>query len=327
MRPDRHGIIANTMEDVGKADVTFTMANSDPFWWSQSEPLWVTAEKADVRTATLFWPGSNVDFGGVRARDWWMYAKENSEAQRVDAVIDWLRRPTETRPQFVTLYFDTVDTAGHECGPEGVETNKAIADVDAQIGRLVDGVATLGLRANYVILADHGMAATSPDRVIPLWKVANAKDYRVVTAGAVAGLVPQPGRERRLARALLKPHPHMTCARKADLPPALHYGQNPRVPPFLCIAEVGWYIHGSPPPADKPFKGGGAHGYDPANREMDALFIANGPAFRPGVTLPVFDNIDIYSLVAGLIGVSPRSSDGSAAVFAPALTARPPSGQ
>ncbi len=320
LRPDRNGIVANTMEDAGKPGVTFTMANNDPFWWSQSEPLWITAEKAGVRTATMFWPGSNVDFGGVRPHDWWLYAKENTEAQRVDAVIDWMRRPAATRPQFVTLYFDSVDTIGHKFGPDADKTNDAIRAVDAQIGRLVDGLAALDLRANYVVVADHGMAATSPDRVIRLWEVARPKDFRAVTGGPVAGIESATGRDARLAKALLKPHPHMQCARKGDLPPALHYGQNARVPAFVCVAEIGWYILGAPPPADRPFEGGGAHGYDPANREMDALFVANGPAFSRGSALPAFDNVDIYPLVAGLIGVTPRPSDGSAAVFAPALT-------
>ena len=196
LRPDRHGIVANSMEDVAKPGVTFTMANADPFWWTGAEPLWITAERAGVRTATMFWPGSNVDYAKIRPRDWWLYAKENSEAQRVDAVLDWLRRPAATRPQFVTLYFDTVDTAGHEHGPDDPKTDAAIAAADAQVGRLVDGVKALGVRANYVIVADHGMAATSPDRVIELWKMVRAKDVRMIGYGPVVGLAPQPGRRQ-----------------------------------------------------------------------------------------------------------------------------------
>ncbi len=320
LRPDRHGIVANSMEDAAKPGVTFTMANSDPFWWSQAEPIWTTAERAGVRTATMFWPGANVAYDKIRPHDWWLYAKENTEAQRVDAVIDWLRRPAAMRPQFVTLYFDTVDTAGHEHGPDSARTDAAIAAVDVQIGRLVDGVAAMGLRANYVIVADHGMAATSPDRVIELWKRVPPKNTRTFGYGSVVGLAPEPRRERRVARALAKPHPHMTCVRKGDLPAALHYGRNPRVPPFVCIAALGWTIQTAPPPADKPFEGGGAHGYDPAAREMDAVFIGHGPAFRAGMAIPTFDNVDVYPLVAGLIGIPARASDGTAATFDPFLT-------
>jgi predicted AlkP superfamily pyrophosphatase or phosphodiesterase len=319
LRPDRHGIVGNTMEDARRPGETFTMATADPFWWSEAEPIWTTAERAGVHTATMFWPGSNLAIDNIRPRDWWLYSKDNSEAQRVDAVIDWLRRPAETRPQFVTLYFDTVDTAGHKYGPDGDKTNATIRAVDAQIGRLTEGLTTLGLSANLIIVADHGMAATSPERTIELWKIAKPKDYRAIGYGPVVGLVPTKGREARLAKALLKPNANMDCARKENLPPALHYGANPRVPPFICIARIGWLIVTAPPAPDKPIEAGGAHGYDPANREMDALFIGFGPAFQRGVALPAFDNVDVYPLLAKLIGVVPRAGDGSLASTANAL--------
>lgn len=319
LRPDRHGIVANSFEDARRPGETFTMANADPFWWNEAEPLWITAERAGVRSATMFWPGSNVAFDKTRPRDWWLYAKENTEAQRVEAVLDWLRRPAATRPQFVTLYFDTVDTAGHEFGPNGPGIDAAIAAADNLVGRLVDGVAALGVSANFVIVADHGMAATSPDRVIEFWRMVRAKDARLFGYGAVIGVTPQAGRADRVARALLKPHPDMICARKGDLPPALHYGQNQRVPSIICIARIGWTIQTLPPVKDRPFKGGGAHGYDPVNKEMDALFLGYGPAFKAGATLPAFDNVDVYPLVADLIGVAPRPSDGDMGVFRPAM--------
>jgi hypothetical protein len=49
---------------------------------------------------------------------------------------------------------------------------------------------------------------------------------------------------------------------------------------------------------------------------MQALFIANGPAFntsfRPS---PDFTNVDVYPLLARLLGVTPVASDGNAAVL------------
>ena len=52
---------------------------------------------------------------------------------------------------------------------------------------------------------------------------------------------------------------------------------------------------------------------------MAALFVANGPAFRHGVTLPTFDNVDVYPLLARLVGVTPQPNDGNLADLAPAL--------
>ncbi|MFC3713861.1 alkaline phosphatase family protein [Sphingoaurantiacus capsulatus] len=328
LRPDRHGIVANRFEAEGRTDV-FTMASDDPFWWNAAVPIWVDAEKAGVRTATMFWPGSIVAIGGTRAAAWpykidggtraqdfVQYYEEVGTTQRVATLIDWLRRPATTRPRFLTTYFEAVDTIGHENGPDHPETNKAIAEVDAAIGLLVSELAALGQPANLVIVADHGMAAVSRDRAVALDTILTAGDYRVIETGPYAGIVATPGKEAAVEAALLKPHPHMACWRKAEIPARLHYGRNPRVPPYLCLAEVGWQV------VDKTGTafGGGAHGYDGAAPDMAALFLGHGPAFAPGTTLPAFDNPDVHALLRRLLGLPPATgTDGSDAVFVPVL--------
>ena len=324
--PDHHGIVANTMEDETRPGEKFTMATDDPFWWNAAEPIWVTAEKAGIRTATMFWPGANVPWGGVRSsewpnpvtggvrpEDWQQYNQAVTGTQRVDAVIDWLRRPVATRPRFVTLYFDTVDTAGHQYGPAAPEVTAAVADVDTSIGRLVSGLNALNQPANVVIVADHGMAATSSTRVIALDRIATPADYRIEEAGPYAGLYPTPGHEQALATALRRPQPHMTCWRKEAIPARFHYGTNPRIPPFLCLAETGWTIAAT---ASTRAQTGGQHGYDNASPEMRALFIAEGPGFVAGRKLPSFDNVDIAPLLRDLIGLpAGQGLDGSDAPF------------
>jgi hypothetical protein len=44
---------------------------------------------------------------------------------------------------------------------------------------------------------------------------------------------------------------------------------------------------------------------------MRGVFIAHGPAFRRGVTVPPFRNIHVYPLLAEVLGVAPAPSDGS----------------
>lgn len=324
--PDRHGIVANSFEDPRRPGEVFTMASDDPFWWNGAEPVWVTAEKAGIRTGTVFWPGSNVGWGGARAGEWphrvtggvrpssWQqYAEPVSEAQRVDAIIDLLRRPESTRPRFLTLYFEAVDTAGHRFGPEARETSEAIAATDRSVGRLAAELEALGQPANLVIVSDHGMATTSSERTVALDKVVVPADVRFVEAGPYATFVPAPGREAAVERALLRPHERMQCWRKRELPPRFRYGANPRVPPYLCLAEMGWTLAKTAPL--KPYTGGN-HGYDPHAPEMRALFIANGPAFRPGVKLASFDNVSVAPLLRELIGLPPgQGLDGTAAPF------------
>jgi predicted AlkP superfamily pyrophosphatase or phosphodiesterase len=321
LRPDRNGIVENTMEDPAIPGVTFKLSNAaavaDARWWDEAEPIWVTAEKAGLRTATEFWPGSEAAIHGVRPSQWQHFDQAVSSAARVDRVLAWLDAPPAGRPRFVTLYFDVVDTAGHYYGPDSAQVNAAAADVDAAIGRLEAGLKARGIDANLVVVADHGMAATSPDRRIFADDLVSMSDVKTLTLGPFWSLNPQPGREAAVEQALLKPQAHMQCWRKADIPARYHYGKNPRVPALFCLAETGWEITTRDYKPRHPE--GGDHGYDNFSPEMRAVFVAAGPAFRRHVTLATFDNVDVYPLVAQVIGVKPLPSDGRLADVAGAL--------
>ncbi len=308
-RPDRNGISGNSMIDPRRPGVMFSLGNAtqalDPFWWGEAEPVWITAERAGIRTATMFWPGSEVAYGTTRPADWLRYDQNVGNVQRVNTLLDWLRRPAAIRPAFATIYFDTVDTAGHRFGPDSAEVNAALAEVDARIGELVDGAAKLGVTLNLVIVADHGMRATDDARVIQLDEMIDRPSYIAVETGPYAAIEPVTGTDDRVAKALLLPHEHMTCTRKEDLPERLHWGSNPRVAAIICIAEAGWTILSGPP--QYPVKGG-AHGYDNADPEMLALFIARGPAFAKGAKLEVFDNVAVAALLRAALGL-PEDAD------------------
>lgn len=308
-RPDRNGIVGNSMIDPRRPGVMFSLGNAsqslDPFWWSEAEPVWITAERAGIRTATMFWPGSEVAISGLRPSDWVRYDQNVGNVQRVNTLLDWLRRPAAIRPGFATIYFDTVDTAGHRFGPDSAEVNTALAEVDARIGELVDGAAALGVQINLVIAADHGMRATDDARVIQLDTLIGRSSYIAVETGPYAALEPVTGTDDRVAQALLVPHDHMTCTRKEDLPERLHWGSNPRVAAIICIAEAGWTILSGPPMYPVT---GGNHGYDNADPQMLALFIAKGPAFAKGAKLEVFDNVAVAALLRAALGL-PEDAD------------------
>eukprot|EP01035_Chromulina_nebulosa_P060464 gene60464-82735_t len=105
-----------------------------------------------------------------------------------------------------------------------------------------------------------------------------------------------------------------------DLPARFHYGTHPRIPPIICLSETGWVLTTRESFARSAgTKRAGAHGFDPDAVEMRALFIVHGPAFRPGVILPVFDNVSVYPLVMTLLGLTPRPNDGTLRDTAPAL--------
>lgn len=322
LRPDRNGIVGNKMEDPARPGETFTMKNDDDaFWWSEAEPLWAGAEKAGIRSASMFWPGSVVAYRGLRPEDWFPWNENVTMTQRVNGVLDWVRRPAAIRPRFITLYFDAVDTAGHRHGPDSPEVDEALKLVDAQIGTLRAGLAAMHQPADIVVVADHGMASTSPDRVVMVKDIADPADYHVVDEGPVALIDAVPGHEAALAASLLKPIPHIHCMRRQDLPERLHYGHNPRVAPFVCLADMGWLLLEKI--SDKWGVDLGSHGYDNQAPEMLALFIAAGPDIAAKGNLPTFDNVDVYALLRDLLHMPAKPDvDGTDAPFLTALKRR-----
>ena len=70
-------------------------------------------------------------------------------------------------------------------------------------------------------------------------------------------------------------------------------------------------------PAQAALKG--EHGFAPEDPGIRAAFVAAGPSFRAGTQLPAFDNVDVYPLLAHLLGIAPAPNDGNLAPLRPAL--------
>lgn len=318
-RPDHHGLVNNTLEAEEVPGVDFKMSNpqavGDGRWWDQAKPIWVTAEQQGVHAGILFWPGSEAAIDGVRPSYWKTYDETLAYDDRVDMVLAWVDAKAPPLG-LATLYFDAVDTEGHHYGPDSPEVNAAAARVDAAITRLVAGLKARGLfeTTDIVVVADHGMAPQPLSGLVDVATLVDPAKVKFVSTGSVVGLRALPGFEAEVKAAMLRPHPHLTCWEKGKIPARYGYGTNPRVPPIVCLAERGWYFI-TAGAIKKRWKehprDGGAHGYDPFDPAMRAVFVAHGPAFKSGVVLPVFDNVDVYPLLTRLIGVNGDKGDGS----------------
>lgn len=313
--PDRNGIINNTMWDETLG--TFTTANlgakGDGRWWAEAEPIWVTAQKHGLRTATMFWPGTEAEIHGMRPDHWIPFDDAMTARQRVDKLLSWIDEPGP-KPAFDTLYFDDVDHAGHEFGPDSAQLNDALRTVDDALGYLVAQLRRRGLydTTNLVILSDHGMADVPRGNIVFADEETDLASLDAVSYGVMATFNAKPGVDasRAVAR-LLGPHAHMRCYRKEDLPARLDYGKNPRVPAYLCLAETGWSITSHDVLAKrKDPMSRGEHGYDNLDPTMRAMFVARGPDMASGVRIAPFPNVDVYPLLAHLLGLQPLPNDG-----------------
>ncbi len=322
--PDHNGIVNNRFLDpVTGAKFVYTdrRTTDDPHWWG-GEPLWVGVERHGKHAATMFWPGSDVAIDGVRPEHWLPFDGKMTPDARVDQALQWLGLPAGQRPDFLTLYFEQVDHAGHGYGPDSKQVDIELRKIDAALGQLIAGLKERGIfdNANIVVVSDHGMTATSADRLVVLDKLVDMRNLSVINAGVVAGLAPKPGHETEVDAALLAPHEHMRCWNKAKIPARLHYGTNARIPPIVCVANDGWLIE-TQSYLDRPDRhiSSGEHGYDNDDPNMRALFVAHGPAFKRGYVIPEFDNVDVYPLLTHILGIPAAPNDGSIGPVAAAL--------
>jgi alkaline phosphatase D len=327
LHPKHHGFISNFPYDreIGRiynrrADV------NDPKWWD-GEPIWITAEKQGIKTATYFWVGSEVELDGVRPTFWKPYQKSKDYSERVEEVLGWLALPEEKRPKLVTLYFSAVDTAAHQFGVDSKQEHDAIIRVDKHIGDLLRGLDKLNLkeRSNIIVVADHGMVNLSEQRVINLDSWLDLSEFIVPDWPNNRVSVHLPfinlyAEESKLVDAaynsLLGVHPNLRVLRRGAFPKNYHFDHPIREPDLMLLADTGWSIYASRDKSrpQQTLKSGNTvatHGYDNQDPLMHATFIASGPAFKRNLTVSPFDNVEVYGLLACALNIKPAKTDGN----------------
>ncbi|NQU27445.1 MAG: alkaline phosphatase family protein [Candidatus Marinimicrobia bacterium] len=308
MYAENHGLIANYFYD-SKFDATYQIrdrsAVEDARWYG-GEPIWVTAEKQGVKTASYFWVGSEAPVGGILPSISKRYEHEFPFEARVDSVLAWFQLPEEKRPQLILLYFHEPDAISHKYGPRGEETLAVVRELDALLGTLMEGLEGLDIydQLNTIIVSDHGMAATSPQRTIDLAAYANMNGIIQENSGTFSSLYGGSPKKLKRVYKKLKKIPHISVYWKVDIPDRWHYKNHYRVKDILVVADDGWSILNINKPNKEYFRGGN-HGYDNALWSMQAIFIADGPAFKDGYTRDTFENVNVYPIIAEILGIEP----------------------
>lgn len=320
MYAGHHGLVGNSYWDPERNAsyrMSDTLAVRDSSWY-RGEPIWVTAEKQAMVAGAFFWPGSEAAIGGARPTFVKAYDGRVPNRARVDSVLSWLAMPERSRPHVITMYFSVVDHAGHEHGPLSPQVDTAMGDVDAALGRLLDGIEKSPIRDRvYVVLvSDHGMMVQSPRWYAALDTLIDLKGVRIADAGPNANLHVQGGMERArvLRDSINRRMRHGRAYLRAEVPARLYYSEDPRIGDLVVIMEDHFTIGRANRP---PREGTATHGWEPGNPEMHAVFVAMGPGIPAGKTIPVFENVQLYPWMAELLGLKPASGiDGKPGVLA-----------
>ena len=301
--PEHHGIVANSFYDPARKE-TYSYRDSksvgDGTWYGGT-PLWVLAEQQGMRSASFFWVGSEADIQGVRPTYYLKFDPRFPNPKRVEQVLAWLRLPPERRPHMITLYFSDTDSAGHRFGPDSPQVADAVHELDGEIGKLMDGLKEIKLPVDLIVLADHGMVRVEGE---PIHLRQNGFDPSLFSPIVGLGLYPKSDTDAQKAyEAMRGKSDKFAVYRRAEVPGYLHFDSNPREGDPVVVPS-GPYSLSTDTDPDAPEHPAGAHGFDVTRMpEMKALFVAAGPDIRHGVVLEPFENVNIYPLVARILGL------------------------
>ena len=302
---ESHGIVDNEMFDP-LFEETFNMSTTDPKWWQEGEPIWVTANKSGVGSVCVNWVGCSVPIQNIRPTKWNEYDGSIPFPDRIKRVVGSLYNSDDSI-DLGLVYFEEPDHSCHMHGPDSQEVRDAISKVDAAVSFLLDSVNLDEI--NVIFTSDHGGFQVSREKLITLSDYLDGVDYFVSADGAVAHIWFS---NETLTDPILQlladiPSEKGRCDKKQDVPTNLHYSNNRRIAPIVCVAELGWSFVSSQEAADA-FLLKGSHGWDShkdPESPMRPIFIGAGPGIvKSDRMFEPFPSVDVYPLVHKLIGLS-----------------------
>ena len=311
-----------------------------PEFWN-AEPVWETAELANLTTAIHMWPGSEAHIGTIEPQYVDHYSSSEILESKVERILGWLDIPgpqdrgfdeKAPRPQLIAAYVPNVDADGHKFGPNSTEIRGTIAMVDTMLVQLFDGIEARNLTeiVNIVVVSDHGMATTDTSRLIQLEDLIDTSLIEHTDGWPLYGLRPYDTSEGHLtelynqlwAKSQTPEHKGSfeVYLRDKTMPERYHFSNNPRIAPLWIVPTTGWAIvtkHDFNVEVGRKesqvYHPRGIHGYDHENPLMRAIFVARGPAFPhpPGSQVAVFQNTEVYNVVCDSLGLTPVANNGT----------------
>ncbi|KAI6241991.1 Ectonucleotide pyrophosphatase/phosphodiesterase C27A7.1 [Aphelenchoides fujianensis] len=305
--PESHGITNTKFVDYEISDLPFSPKTAMPAFF-HGEPIWNTAYNNGKKSATFFWPGSEVLINGKKPTFAIKYNSSIPFSKRVDQVIEWLELPTDVRPAFFGMYFEDPDRAGHHNGTHSDAMKMSLIVADAMLNYLLSRLDRKGYLGcvNLVLVSDHGMASLRQDEhPMVLEEFLNVSDPNLFVASGVVSNVHYRNKTNVDVEKEMK---SMKCLKgqrfyamtPETIPKRYHYGATKRVGDIVLESSFGHTIYATKDDAKKDINVGD-HGYDYVHPHMQAIFGATGPSIKRGAEIQPFQNVELYNLFIDLM--------------------------
>lgn len=304
LTPGQHGITINSFYDPARRQTFLRTSATDGSWFG-GEPIWVTAQRAGLKTAAYFWTGSEAEIEGVRPTYWHLFDASVPDSAKIAETMHWLRLPAAERPRLVMMYSPVVDVPGHRYGPAAPQTYAGVRAADHMIGVLRDSLSKLGRTdIDLIVVSDHGLISVPRDHDIDVDSFLPRKGTFIDDEHATLSIWQDPAGPRidmdSLATALAKSIPHMRIFHPGAFPIEWRTEQNRRFGDLFLLADPGYEFISTVPRSLYTL---GEHGYDPKTPEMMGIFVAVGPDFRPSTRLAARENRTLHELLIHLLGL------------------------
>ncbi len=311
--PDNHGLIGNSFYDKKLGKYSMGDRNSvENGKFYGGEPIWNTAKKAGLKTASYFWVGSESKINGMQPDFWKPYKHNTPFKERINTVIDWLKLPKNKRPRLITLYYHQPDYEGHKTGTNSQELQNQIKYVDEQVAILYNKLMQLSIakNINLIIVSDHGMKELDGTKNIYLEDYISIKDDIIGIYGGnpCYTIRAKKGKTDKVYNKL-KNVKHLDVFKRGQAPKELHLANHHHTGDMMVIAKSPYGLY----PVNKNFipKKFGVHGYLNTTEEMGAIFVGVGNAFKVGYEQESINNVDIYNLIADILDIKPAQNNGN----------------
>ncbi|XP_055296553.1 ectonucleotide pyrophosphatase/phosphodiesterase family member 5-like isoform X2 [Sitodiplosis mosellana] len=321
--PGNHGVLANSVYDSTRGLLNYGF---DLFHYNESTlPIWSANEKAGGHSGCI-WPGSGYEYHGVSCT----FQKEHNGSipfeDRVDTIMNWFTHE-QTPTNLVMLYIEEPDEQSHMYGPNSIHITNAAARVDNLTRYIEDKLIEHKLqnRVNVIYLSDHGMVGVPPSNFIDFTVFLANNTYNIYGSTPVLQVVPKDLTvEHEIFANLTKgaeQNGHFKVYNEHNLPARWHAHNRRRMGPILVVADSGYGFQDMVIAAQnyrKKFNVSftnesryGVHGYDNAEPDMNAFFLAKGPLFSKGKRIRAIQMIDLYNLFCLILKIECGVNDGS----------------
>ncbi|XP_033740014.1 bis(5'-adenosyl)-triphosphatase ENPP4-like [Pecten maximus] len=209
---------------------------------------------------------------------------------------------------------------GHKYGPLSKEVREEIKRLDQALGYLREKLNKTGLseRMNIIITADHGMNQFE-NKFVNLDEILDRSWYTTPSHSKhhlVPMIIPNKGHEMHVSAALFgesgtgNDHEGFYAWwRNGTEMKNRYFSKSRRIMEIILEAKKGWIIVNNS--TQGPYVKGN-HGYNPQTvSDMLPFFIAAGPAFQKGISVPAFDMVDIYPLMCHILALVPAQNRGN----------------